>query len=117
MGLSGKIIKASGEIIGTIMEYKIKVIGEIVGTIAETAENKQIADNSRNISGKIGKFVGTVVKSSAVLVTEKVDSATEESKKNKERNHKKLKEKNNYEHAKHSKHKEKNKDKHKKKKK
>ncbi|MCY6959151.1 hypothetical protein [Clostridium brassicae] len=65
MKVRSKIINTSGQIVGTIVEYKVKILGEIVGLIAEAAENEELAYNSRIISKKVGNFMGKVLKQSS----------------------------------------------------
>ncbi|WMJ79091.1 hypothetical protein RBU49_09315 [Clostridium sp. MB40-C1] len=65
MKVWGKIINTSGQIAGTIVEYKVKILGEIVGLIAEAAESEELAHNSRIISKKVGNFIGKVLRQSS----------------------------------------------------
>lgn len=71
----GKLVKGTGRIIGTLVEYNIKITGEVIGTVADAADKPKLAEGSRKFTRALGEFVGDVSKLSSEAVGDTVDKA------------------------------------------
>lgn len=77
MGFLGKIIKGTGYIIGTTVEYGIKATGEVIGIVADAKDNYELAEKSRKLTNSIGEFLGDTTKVVAAGTGTVVDKTIE----------------------------------------
>ncbi|MFD3158362.1 hypothetical protein ACFIJ5_16175 [Haloimpatiens sp. FM7330] len=73
----GKIIKGTGRVVGTVLEYKIKLTGEVLGAVAEVANKPKAACTTRKVTKKAGKVLGDTTKVVTNVTGNIVDKAVD----------------------------------------
>ncbi|WP_035294172.1 hypothetical protein [Clostridium sp. KNHs214] len=71
----GRILKGTGRVLGTVVEYNIKITGEVVGAIADIADKPNFAKGSRNFTRALGNIVGETSRKASDITGDALDRA------------------------------------------
>lgn len=73
----GKILKGTGRVLGTVVEYNIKITGEVVGAIADIVDKPKFAKGSRDFTKVLGNIVGETSRKASDITGDALDRAIE----------------------------------------
>lgn len=76
MKKAGNIINFTGRILGTAIEYNVKMGGEIIGAVADIGNKHKFANKSRVVSKNIGEALGNATKKTSYYIGKTVDEVS-----------------------------------------
>lgn len=74
----GKVIKGTGTLIGSMVEFNLLITGAILGGIVFLAGRKNLGKAIRTSSKTMGKFAGKATKISAVVLAAMLEASKNE---------------------------------------